>query len=180
MITNISLDEYIWYACYGSNLSEQRFLCYIEGGTPTWSTSGKPNKGCADKTRPRENGPFPIKHQLYFAKESSNWDNAGVAFIYPEETQDKEKWTLGRIWLVTKEQFDEIWTQEGRKPNWYGNVISLGKVDGIEVKTITNPIKLPDNRPHDNYLKTIKLGLKETYPELTDEEIEVYLKVRYS
>ena len=32
-------EELVWYLSYGSNLLEERFLCYIEGGTPPGSKS---------------------------------------------------------------------------------------------------------------------------------------------
>jgi hypothetical protein len=27
-------QDQIWYACYGSNILQERFLCYIQGGDP--------------------------------------------------------------------------------------------------------------------------------------------------
>ena len=32
-------EELVWYLSYGSNLLEERFLCYIEEGTPPGSKS---------------------------------------------------------------------------------------------------------------------------------------------
>ncbi len=41
--------DYVWYAAYGSNLSNERFLNYIEGGV--YRLTGKYCDGCSDKSR---------------------------------------------------------------------------------------------------------------------------------
>lgn len=122
--------EYIWYAGYGSNLSEQRFQCYIHGGTPRFGR--KQNAGCKDKTLPARNKSIIIHYPLYFAlpgssRETSNWGSGGVAFIRYHE--DKELETFCRMWKITKEQYEEVRNQEGR--SWYGKEIPLGENDGV-------------------------------------------------
>jgi len=165
---------YIWYVGYGSNLHEQRFLCYITGGTPCFGKSH--NKGCKDKTLPRENKPMAIHHSLYFALPRSNtrtsmWGTGGVAFIEPEENKTSK--TLCRMWKITKEQYQEVREQEGC--SWYGKEIQLGEDSGIPVYTITNDDILSNiSCPSESYIKTIALGLKETY-NFNAEEIADYL-----
>jgi len=107
---NINQD-YVWYVGYGSNLSNQRFLCYILGGIPKYG--GKNNQACTNRALPLEDRPIKIPYSLYFAlpeerKETSNWGKGGVAFITPEKVEDKDLWTLGRMWKITKEQYEEV------------------------------------------------------------------------
>lgn len=51
-----NLQDKIWYACYSSNILEERFICYIKGGQP----KGVQTKyeGCTDKTLPTDNEDF--------------------------------------------------------------------------------------------------------------------------
>jgi hypothetical protein len=63
--------------------------------------------------------------------------------------------------------------QEGG--NWYGKEMLLGEEDGIPIYTITNDAVLTNIiRPSDAYIKTIALGLTESYG-FTNEEIVDYL-----
>lgn len=75
------MEEHIWYACYGSNINRERFLCYIDGKERSICGKLVKNKGCEDKSPPRENHPFVFNHDIYFAKTSNNW-GGGVAFEY--------------------------------------------------------------------------------------------------
>ena len=65
-------EDLVWYASYGSNLQEERFLCYIMGGKAIGSN--KSNPGCKDKTPPRDTEEIYIESEMYFAKSSSVWD----------------------------------------------------------------------------------------------------------
>jgi hypothetical protein len=168
------LGSYVWYVGYGSNLSEQRFLCYIQGCTPIFGK--KQNSGCKDKTLPKGNKPITIHYPLYFAlpgrnKETTNWGPGGVAFI--STCKDEKTKTLCRMWKIKREQYEEVKTQEG--PSWYDYEIPLGDEDGIPVYTITNKNNLNNIlQPSEAYLKTIALGLKETY-KFDNEEVANYL-----
>ncbi len=46
------MKDYVWYACYGSNLLYERFKCYILGGT--FNGNGRYHDGCQDKTLPKD------------------------------------------------------------------------------------------------------------------------------
>jgi len=163
---------YVWYVGYGSNLCEERFLCYIRGGRFKWG--GSNTAGCTDQSLPKGNKPLWIPYKLYFAKESSSWEGKGVAFISPNEESNENNWTIGRMWKITKEQYEQIRNQEGR--SWYNHEILLGKENGLQILTITNAaILTPYKRPSNGYLKTIALGLKET-DNWSNEKIFHYLK----
>ncbi len=168
--------DYVWYAGYGSNLSKQRFLCYILGGKPKYGLTE--NEGCSNQKLPSEDRPIKIPYILYFAlpkgEGTSMWGKGGVAFLAPEKISNSEQWTLGRMWKITKDQYEEVKRQEGK--NWYDHEIFLGKDEnGIPIYTITNKTKLKNVvPPSERYLKTIILGLKETYS-MSNEEICNYL-----
>ncbi len=165
-------SEYVWYAGYGSNLSQERFFCYILG--KQFRFGGSKHKPCKDKTLPIENKPFEIPYSIYFAKESESWKNGGVAFISPYHESDDKKYTYGRIWKITKMQFLEIWEMEGK--GWYNMKIDLGEEsDGIHIYTITNQNIQKSNKPSNDYLKTIIDGLEETYEHLDKNVILEYL-----
>jgi len=187
-------NEYIWYASYGSNISKDRFLCYIKGGKPNGSQ--KEYKGCTNKSLPIENEEIYIKSELYFAKKSGTWNGGGVGFIKVNFDENSE--TLGRMYLITKEQFVEVVKQETnfngelnidfekaiqngnlifRENSWYGNLVYLGNQNDKPIFTFTNAKNLNNeiNPPDKNYLKTIANGLKETY-KIDENEIEDYLK----
>jgi hypothetical protein len=170
------MSRYVWYVGYGSNLSKQRFLCYIIGGTPKFGN--KYYHGCTNTDCPIDDKPFRIPYRLYFALpnkkvETSNWGKGGVAFVCPEKEQDEHNWTWCRMWKITCAQYEEIREQEGQ--GWYNQEIFLGEKNEIPIRTITNTNLLSNiMRPSDAYLKTITIGLKETY-NFTDNEIAAYL-----
>lgn len=163
--------SYVWYASYGSNLSKQRFLCYIVGGKLIYGK--KTHIGCTNKNLPIEDRSRKIPYKLYFAlpedkTETENWGQGGVAFIYPNKEMEESNWSWGRMWKITKEQYEEIKIQEGP---WYNHEIMLGEEDDVLIYTITNKDPLINIiPPSDAYLKTMALGLKETY-NLSNERI---------
>ena len=184
--------KYIWYASYGSNILEERFLCYITGGQPKGAK--RINKECSDKSLPLQNKKILINSELYFAKESGTWSKGGVAFI--KTHFDKSQQTYGRMYLITEEQFAEVVKQETdseEKPvidfksitekgsgivkenSWYGNILFLATQDEFPIFTFTfqdDTQKI--NKPGKEYLKPIINGLRETY-HFNDDEITDYL-----
>ena len=188
-------ERYVWYASYGSNLSIARFLYRLEGGRPPGSANEE--KGCRDETPPKDNKPICIHFPLYFAKYSQKWCG-GVAFIGLDK--DAENTTYGRRYLITQEQFTDVFKQENRRSNipndfeidfeevkkrvsrafcksWYGNVVYLNESQGLPIFTFTaywNIRATPFTAPSEKYLKHLISGLKETYP-FTDENLVKYL-----
>jgi len=191
---NVKKDK-VWYAVYGTNLNEQRFSCYIKGGTPEGTS--KPDVGCRDKTPAVDGGMISIPFQLYFAKSSPKWENKSVGFLGLEV--DPTIRTLGRKYLITKEQFEDVFRQENKvsmkqtfnidfiearekgalivKESLYGRVIFLGIEEGFPIFTLTaywdyNPEEvLP---PSSNYLKHIIKGIRQTH-NISDDKILEYL-----
>lgn len=193
-MNNVKKDK-VWYAVYGTNLNEQRFSCYIKGGTPEGTS--KPDVGCRDKAPAVDGGMISIPFQLYFTKNSPKWENKAVGFLGIEVNPLIQ--TLGRKYLITKEQFEDIFKQENNismeqtiiidfkearkksvltvKESWYGRIIFLGIEKSFPIFTLTaywdfKPEEaLPPSR---KYLKHIIKGIRQTYNS-SDEQILEYL-----
>lgn len=156
------------YAVYGSNLLKERFMVYIKGGY----YEGKLYDGCRDKEDPIERGFMFVPYRLYFSKQSSRWDNKGVAFLSCKKERNKDYHAVVRLWEITEEQFNYIWTQEGK--GWYNQKLSLNEKDGLEIYTITGCWLEEKNIPSERYIKIISKGIKET-TNWNDKEVEKYL-----
>ncbi|OIJ22502.1 hypothetical protein BKP45_05185 [Anaerobacillus alkalidiazotrophicus] len=188
-------EKYVWYASYGSNLSRDRFLCYIKGGQPKGSE--KIEVGCLDKSLPIKEETYIINHPLYFAKESIRWQNQGVAFI--GLTKAEKYKTFSRKYLITLEQFLDVVKQENNgatfsieldevmqsgsktfRESWYGTILYLGDNDeGIPIFTFTSDwdLDVSFNKPSNEYLSMIIEGLKKNVL-LSDIEIVNYLSTK--
>jgi hypothetical protein len=186
--------KYVWYASYGSNLSRERFLCYILGGKPEGSE--KVEVGCRDKSLPLDEATFIMNYPLYFAKNSKRWQNKGVGFI--GLTKVPQHKTYSRKYLITEEQFMDVVKQENNgfefdinlervesnkyetiRDSWYGTILFLGKEDGIPIYTFTADwdLDVPFSKPSNEYLSMIVEGLKQ-YVVLSNEEIIDYLLLK--
>ncbi|XP_076895768.1 histone deacetylase 5-like [Bidens hawaiensis] len=153
---------HVWYASFGSNMSESRFLCYIQGGQAEGMK--KPCRGAVDKTKPTEVMWKMVPHRLFFGRESTvTWGPGGVAFLNPE-INNQEK-TFMCLYRITLEQFNDVLLQENvctdtnspffdldaldsieyeknislkaLKDGWYHNVVYLGKENDIPILTMT-------------------------------------------
>lgn len=180
----------VWYVSYGSNLSYERFLCYIKGEKPVGSD--KKERGCRNQNLPLSIETLKISHPIYFSKEKSKWGKGGVAFIGHQQCLNS--CTLGRMYLITKEQFSDVVAQENDleqiiidfdevirngkaiiNDGWYGRIIYLGLKDDFPMFTFTSNFpyeKASYNPPSANYLRTIAIGLQEMG--LKEEEIVSY------
>ena len=154
-MNNVKEDK-VWYAVYGTNLNEQRFSCYIKGGTPKGTS--KFDVGCHDKAPAIDGGMISIPFQLYFTKSSPKWENKSVGFLGLEI--NPETLTLGRKYLITKEQFEDVFKQANNigmkqtinidfreirengaltvKESWFGRIVFLGTEEGFPVFTLTS------------------------------------------
>ncbi len=165
--------EYVWYVSYGSNMLKKRFLCYIQGGS--YKGSGY-RKACKDTTPPLAVKTIEIPYGMYFGNESPTWYDCGVSFL---DTTEKG-YALGVAYLITKEQFEHVAKQEnnGRYPGggeWYEDIIDLGTMEGIKIKTITNNNLRTYKEPCLEYYETLRKGIKENWPNMADKDIEDYL-----
>lgn len=186
----------IWYACYGSNIMEERFMCYIQGGTPAGAV--KNFQGCSDKTKPKDSKPFIINREMYFAKEAETWNGGGICFL--KANRDETIETLGRTYLINSSQFKDLVRQELKfdgeieidfeelknKGHYdcmtsgrYGHLIYLGDIEGKPVVTFTSEDYLEDeiNQPSEAYISTIIKGIKEVH-DLSNPEIFEYFRTK--
>lgn len=184
----------VWYASYGSNILESRFHCYIAGGKPEGAT--RTYAGCRDKTLPEDSDQIIITSEVYFAKKAKTWNGGGVAFIKNEF--DEKSQTLGRMYLISSEQFEDVVKQEigleedlkidlkraeeegsliAKENAWYGKIVFLGTHEGHPIFTFTSEVDLDDeiNPPNEHYLRAISRGIQEIY-DLRDDELVGYFK----
>jgi len=144
----------VWYACYGSNIDKEYFLRYI------------------DENKILDEKPIEINHEMYFANKSSRWDRKGVAFL---DTSIEGK-TYGKAYLITKDDLKKVHTKEGKSYMWYNSKKTLGSVQGIPIATITRGSRhSKENPPSLKYFEVIKEGIKKSYPNFEERDIEIYL-----
>jgi len=186
------VSELVWYVAYGSNLLLDRFACYILGGKPPGGT--RRCAGARDPSPPRAEGAQFLPHRLYFAHEARGWQGGGVAFI--DHEPDPTAQTLGRRYLITREQFVDLLRQENVDPEVdlpaelettgrmqvgegrYGLVLGLGEFEGQPLLACTNPAPLaeaPINPPSKPYLQCLIAGLRETFA-LNKQGVRKYLE----
>jgi len=193
---NVDANSPVWYACYGSNLKRERFMTYILGGKP--GGSSKVHRGCTCKQPPMQEKAITINHRLYFSRYSKSWQG-GVAFI---ETAGcgRENAALGKMYLITREQFREIFAQEndiavkkakidfdrltaegrlvaGR--GRYNCLLRLGNDEetGHPIFTFTSADErdVAYTEPSGEYLETIVDGICQTYPGMNRDAAAEYL-----
>ena len=149
--TYSSLPEEFYYMSYGSNLCMDRFMCYVEGGQPEGSS--RTYLGCRDRSKPKESLGIVFEGSIYYANYSTQW---GGGFLFADF--DAPELSLGRIHLVTSEQFTDIVSQEcgfeaggvdvdfekilavgGVKNNGilYGHMVHIGTYDHVPIISFT-------------------------------------------
>lgn len=151
---NVTEDSVIWYATYGSNLSADRFRCYIEG--KGHEKVMMVHTGCRNKTIWKESECTIMPGKIYFGNVSGSWGRSGVAF-YDAKAEGQ---TYMRLYKITWGQLQDIQKQEGDSPRWYGMRICLGvNKDGCPIYTITSEAKNQQNPPHKDYVDLIYTAL---------------------
>jgi hypothetical protein len=142
------VTDLVWYAGYGSNLSRDRFSCYIAGGTPAGTI--RTYDGCRDRTPPRRTTALRFPGALAFAGESTVW-GGGTAFLDPGGDNE----VVARAYLVTVDQLDDVAAQETR----YDGVFTVGDRDGVPVVALTSSVTHEPAAPSAAYLRTLLGGL---------------------
>ena len=150
----ITDDEYVWYACYGSNLSRERFRCYIKGGM--CKANNKVYPGCRDASDWTEDKWKIFGGTIYFANKSSSWNGSGVAFYEPNYSRK----TYMRLYKITWGQLKDVQDQEGNYPNWYGKMLCLGvDKDNCPIYTLTSEKPLESNCVKGEYYEVLRNAL---------------------
>lgn len=154
--------EYVWYVSYGSNLSYERFMRYINR--------------CSDRSAPIEDKAKTFNFSLYFADKTSIWGDGqgGSAFI----DEKKDGLTHCRMYKIKRGQFKEVMAREGDK---YTRKVDLDpRMTGdCPCYTFTSPsVYEKTNAPCQEYFETILTGLKEMYPATSEDLLRFYLLSR--
>lgn len=190
----MQLTQHVWYVAYGSNLCESRFLAYINGSDGTiWPRA----RGCRDKTSPSRDISGEIPGSIYFAERSISWDNGGVAFYDPTL---KDSITLVRMYLVTLDQFNDIFLQENgldagditatitnlsvgssvvHGTGWYCEIWRLADVNCFPAFTFTSPVRKHQAvqvAPSRKYVEVIAEGLRSAHGKSENEALD-YLRL---
>ena len=169
-------EDYVWYVSYGSNMLYDRFIHYIKGGA--YKGGGACHEPCEDVTPPLAVRCCDVPFDMYYGNSSGSWDGGGVSFL----DITKPGHAKGVAYLITEEQFRHVSCEEngGVAPEhsigWYNKVVDLEMMDGIRTVTFTNDELREYNEPADAYMDTLAKGLRENYPEMTEEEIGEYLE----
>ncbi|MBU6080994.1 hypothetical protein [Allobacillus halotolerans] len=187
------MENYVWYASYGSNINQDRFHAYIFGEIPPGGTVSE--IGCRDQSLPLRAENVMIDFPMFFAKQSKRWDNKGVGFI--DTTSNPDRPTYGRMYLITKEQYVDVVRQENNdmtleidfdqleskgeyvidSNKMYGKVLDVGEKEGRPIYTFTHPNAIQPNErmtPSMTYLKVIGAGIKEAFEISTEELVDYY------
>lgn len=184
---------HVWYASYGSNVLQERFLTYLRGGPVP--ITGKIQHGARNAADPLDDRPFHIDRLLMFGGQSKSWNGGGVAFVDPHTVV--EGGTMGRAWLVTVDQLADVWAQENGETvgppidlgalvgtgsadlgrGWYRRLEFLGHIDGAPVITITCETPPPANAGGSAYLEVVGRGVMSTWG-TSPAETAGYLAVR--
>ena len=173
-------DDLVWYASYGSNLSRDRFSCYLAGGRPPGAS--RTYTGCRDTAPPAASAPVHLDLPLRFGGRSAVW-GGGIAFLDPRRRVTPPR-TYGRAWLLSREQVADVVAQENhvatgsvlldpahpdeqavaeRGP--YRHVVRCGDLHGRPILTVTAaPDAVPATAPPTAaYLRTVAAGLAESH-----------------
>lgn len=174
-----TVEDRVWYTAYGSNLSVDRFRCYLSGGRPAGGSRTYP--GCRDTTEPARTVPLAIPGALYFTGPSRTWGDGGTAVYDP----DGGARVAVTAYLVRVGQLIDVLAQEMRRhpgadldlgplrkhgrhrsgPGRYETLLQVGTRDEIPMITLTSerhdpPVVTP---PTDPYLRTMATGLRATH-----------------
>jgi hypothetical protein len=156
------VNALIWYVAYGSNLSQDRFACYLQGGRPAGARRSYP--GCSDRTPPREVVGLRLPGRVRFGGLSRVW-GGGLAFLDPEAGDGD---VVARGYLIGTDQLDEVHSWERR----YDSRTEVGNRDGLPMVALTSSEHHEAAAPSAAYLRTILLGL-------TDGLLEVDAAITY-
>lgn len=183
------MTAHVWYASYGSNISPQRFDCYVSGGRPEGAR--RTYTGCRDTAMPTGCRPTQLPGRVFFGADSDVW-GGGMAFYDPQGQGP----SLATAYRLTVDQFADVWFQERHLPvggmvplaeaiaagEWiggedvYDRVLVTGEIEGELVVTFTFPATLhvPEQPPSPAYAATIERGLIATHG-LSREEAAAYI-----
>jgi hypothetical protein len=186
----------VFYAAYGSNLSAERFACYIAGGTAPGANRALP--GARDRRPPESWHALRLTGHVYFYGHSRTWGGAPAAFEPAVRDAAPGAEVFARAWRLAWDQLEDVMAQENGRvtcpldvepaalvtgysmlagPGRYDRLICVGALEGLPVVTFTAPEppeSVTPTAPSLAYLSHIVTGLRETFA-LGDPVIVDYL-----
>ena len=186
----------MFYAAYGSNLSAERFACYIGGGTAAGASRALP--GARDRRQPESWHALRLPGRLSFRGHSPTWGGAPAIFEPATLTGHGGTEVFARAWRLGWDQLEDVMAQENGRatipldvesvalvdgtsmlvgPGRYDRLVCVGIHEGLPVLTFTAPASLElvlPEAPSPAYLAHIITGLRETFG-LVDSEVVEYL-----
>ena len=153
-------NNYAWYACYGSNLCQERFDLYL--------------KEIKDKYKDADikiydQKKYEFSYPIYFSWESSGWFHKGVCFLDTNSTGKSYGW----MYLVNINIIGKLSEAEGRRL-YPVHPLEIDE-NGYGVFTVTYPTIIDKpNKASDDYYTVIARGLKDRYG-LDNDNINKYL-----
>ena len=107
-------SSYVWYCAFGSNLWSHRFAAYLTGGPVPYAVAGRVQEGARNPALPPASATTALDHhELVFSGDAPSWGGGGVAYLAPDRSGATPT-PYGRLWLITIEQFCDVFTQENR------------------------------------------------------------------
>lgn len=179
-------EALVWYAAYGSNVDQRRFITYLTGG-PVPGTDDI-QTGALDAAPPRRDEPYTFTQSIRFAHHSRRWNGATAVLDHTANSAG----ALGRRYLITESQFADVVAQENRRPvadlplaelamdtvhaftnRSYDGLLLVDTDDGIPIVTFTSPTdpaELDPAPPSPAYLGTLVRGILDAH-RLSGKEI---------
>ncbi len=149
-VAALTEPTHVWYATYGTGLSREHFMQFINGGQ-FGSKTVRTYPGCSDTTPPLKTTFMALPHELYFAGNSETW---GGGFVRIDPTVDRSQHTLSRAYLISMQQFKEIIAQENFRDHMVSLPLDAAKKHG----------HAPIGDGSGNYEELVYCGVKEGYP----------------
>ena len=116
-----------------------------------------------------------VSNDMDYANSSRSWHGSAVSLL----DISKSGMAYGRAYKIKKNQLEDIHRQEGMGPDWYPDCVRLDDIDELPAYIFTNE----NGRPKESLEKVgveyglaLYRGLKETFPEMTEEEVLEYLR----
>lgn len=170
-------DDYVWYVTYGSNMLLERFLYYIQGVSSADNKfNGRAYPKCSDCSPPIAEKSVILPYQMFYSQSSNSWGGSAVCFL----DVNNPGIAYCRAYLIKRVQLEHVHEREGK--GWYPKqvpITGVKELDGYPAYTITN-LDLKDRKSYDcvleGYRKVLFKGMKESFPSLSVEEIEDYLR----